>query len=56
MAGWRHPDAHGDGGANFKHWAEYARTMERGKLDMLFIADTIGTPGPDVARPPFPTP
>ena len=47
MAGWRHPEAYGQGGLNFKHWAEYARTMERGKLDMLFIADTIGTPGSD---------
>ena len=47
MAGWRHPEAYADGGLNFKHWAEYARTMERGKLDMLFIADTIGTPGSD---------
>jgi FMN-dependent oxidoreductase (nitrilotriacetate monooxygenase family) len=47
MAGWRHPGAYADGGLNFKHWAEFARTMERGKLDMLFIADTIGTPGSD---------
>jgi alkanesulfonate monooxygenase len=47
MAGWRHPDSYADGGLNFRHWAEFARTMERGKLDMLFIADTIGTPGSD---------
>ena len=47
MAGWRHPEAHADGGLNFKRWIEYAKTMERGKLDMLFIADTIGTPGAD---------
>ena len=47
MAGWRHPDAYIDGGQNIKRWVEYARTMERGKLDMLFIADTIGTPGSD---------
>jgi len=47
MAGWRHPEAYEDAGLNFKRWAEFARTMERGKLDMLFIADTVGTPGSD---------
>ncbi len=47
MAGWRHPDAHADGGTNFAHWADYARTMERGRFDMLFVADTIGVPGAD---------
>ncbi len=47
MAGWRHPDSYTDSGLNFKRWVEFARTMERGKLDMLFIADTIGTPGAD---------
>lgn len=50
MAGWRHPEAYADGGLNFKRWVEYAKTMERGKLDMLFIADTIGTPGADDAE------
>ena len=47
MAGWRHPDAYDDTGLSFHRWAELARTMERGKLDMLFIADTIGVPGAD---------
>src|SRR5690606_17295292 len=28
-------------------WIEFARIMERGKLDMLFIADGIGTAGAD---------
>jgi N-acetyl-S-(2-succino)cysteine monooxygenase len=46
-AGWRHPRAYADGGSNFKRWIEFAQTMERGKLDMLFIADTIGVPGAD---------
>jgi alkanesulfonate monooxygenase len=46
-AGWRHPEAYADGGLNFKRWIEFAHAMERGKLDMLFIADTIGVPGAD---------
>ena len=46
-AGWRHPQAYADGGLNFKRWIEFAQTMERGKLDMLFIADTIGMPMTD---------
>ncbi len=46
-AGWRHPQAYADGGLNFKRWLEFAQTMERGKLDMLFIADTIGVPPAD---------
>jgi len=46
-AGWRHPDAYADGGLNFKRWVEFAHIMERGRLDMLFIADTIGVPGAD---------
>jgi len=45
IAGWRHPDAYVDAGSNFQRWVEFARTMERGKLDMLFIADVIGVPG-----------
>jgi alkanesulfonate monooxygenase len=30
-----------------ERWIEFAQTMERGKLDMLFIADGIGVPGAD---------
>jgi FMN-dependent oxidoreductase (nitrilotriacetate monooxygenase family) len=45
IAGWRHPDAYVDAGSNFQRWIEFARTMERGKLDMLFVADVIGVPG-----------
>ncbi len=42
LAGWRLPEAHADSGLKFERWAEFAKTMERGKLDMLFIADSIG--------------
>ena len=45
IAGWRHPDSYVDAGSNFQRWIEFAQTMERGKLDMLFIADVIGVPG-----------
>jgi FMN-dependent oxidoreductase (nitrilotriacetate monooxygenase family) len=45
VAGWRHPDAFADAGSNFQRWIEFARIVERGKLDMLFVADVIGVPG-----------
>jgi FMN-dependent oxidoreductase (nitrilotriacetate monooxygenase family) len=44
-AGWRHPDAYVDAGSNLSRWVEFAQTLERGKLDMLFVADVIGVPG-----------
>ncbi len=46
-AGWRLPDAYADVGTSLEHWIEFAKTMERGKLDMLFLADGIGTHGID---------
>jgi len=45
MAGWRHPDAYTDIAENIGRWTELARMMERGKLDMLFIADSVGIYG-----------
>src|ERR1044072_7364830 len=45
IAGWRHPDAYVDAGSNLQRWFEFARILERGKLDMLFVADVIGVPG-----------
>jgi FMN-dependent oxidoreductase (nitrilotriacetate monooxygenase family) len=45
IAGWRHPDAYVDAGSNIQRWIEFARIMERGKLDMLFVADVIGVQG-----------
>lgn len=47
LAGWRLPDSYADAGMKLDRWIEFARTMERGKLDMLFIADSIGTSGAD---------
>ncbi|HXQ50515.1 MAG TPA: LLM class flavin-dependent oxidoreductase [Stellaceae bacterium] len=47
IAGWRLPEAYADTGVTLKRWIEFARTMERGKLDMLFIADSHGVAGAD---------
>src|ERR1044072_6800157 len=41
VASWRHPQAQADAGINFKHYAEIAQTEERGKFDMVFLADNV---------------
>ncbi len=41
VASWRHADAQADAGVNFEHYVEIARTAERGKFDMLFLADNL---------------
>ena len=41
VAAWRHPNAQADGGLNFKHYQQIAQTAERGKFDMLFLADVV---------------
>lgn len=60
VGGWRRADAEVDAGFNVRRWVEYASLAERGKLDMLFLADGNGVNGvedPDllsrnpVARP-----
>jgi FMN-dependent oxidoreductase (nitrilotriacetate monooxygenase family) len=42
VASWRHPRAQADAGINFKHYVELAQTAERGKFDMVFLADSLG--------------
>ncbi len=42
VASWRHERAQADAGVNFAHYAEIARTAERGKFDMVFLADNVG--------------
>jgi alkanesulfonate monooxygenase len=42
VASWRHPQSQADAGINFKHYVEIAQTAERGKFDMVFLADNIG--------------
>jgi FMN-dependent oxidoreductase (nitrilotriacetate monooxygenase family) len=39
IAAWRHADANAAAAVDFGHWTELARTAERGKFDMLFLAD-----------------
>ena len=43
--GWRHPDAVIDAGFNYDPWVDFARLIERGKFDMLFLADGNGVNG-----------
>ena len=42
VASWRHPGAQADAGINFQHYVEIAQTAERGKFDMIFLADNVG--------------
>ena len=42
VAAWRLLEAQADGGANFAHYVELARIAERGRFDMLFLADSVG--------------
>jgi alkanesulfonate monooxygenase len=41
LAAWRHPNNPPDAAVNFAHFVEIARTAERGKFDMIFMADNI---------------
>ena len=40
IASWRHPDAYAAASVDFAHYTELARTAERGKFDLLFLADS----------------
>ncbi|MFJ4374006.1 LLM class flavin-dependent oxidoreductase [Pseudomonas japonica] len=41
VAGWRHPAAQADGGLDFEHYRQLARTAERGCFDAIFLSDTL---------------
>ena len=41
VASWRHPQSQADAGVNFKHYVELAKTAERGRFDMIFLADNV---------------
>jgi alkanesulfonate monooxygenase len=43
VASWRHPRAQADAAVNIKHYVEIARTAERAKFDMIFLADGQAT-------------
>lgn len=40
---WRHPDDHARDYNTIDYWVELAKTMEKGLIDGLFIADVLGT-------------
>ena len=41
VAAWLHPDAQIDAGTNFQHYAEITQIAERGKFDLMFVADAV---------------
>lgn len=41
VASWRHPRAQRDAHINIEHYIEIARTAERAKFDMIFLADAL---------------
>ena len=43
VAAWLHPDAQIDAGTNFRHYAEITQTAERGRFDLMFVADAVAT-------------
>lgn len=40
IASWRHPDAYAPAHVDFAHYKALAQTAERGKFDLLFLADS----------------
>lgn len=40
---WTHPADHSTNLNSLDYWLDYARLLERGLFDMLFLADSIGT-------------
>ena len=43
VAAWMHPDAQIDAGTNVDHYIEITQTAERGKFDLVFLADALAT-------------
>jgi len=48
VASWRHPRAQVDAPINIDHYVEIARTAERAKFDMIFLADGVATRQADI--------
>ncbi|CAH1654810.1 MULTISPECIES: LLM class flavin-dependent oxidoreductase [unclassified Chelatococcus] len=42
VAGWRHPDGETDSAFNYQRCVELAKTAQRGKFDLFFLADLVG--------------
>ncbi len=47
IAAWRHPDVFAEANQSIAHYANLARTAERGRFDLVFNADTAAIFGPD---------
>jgi len=47
VAAWRHPESQADAGLNIGHYRDLARTAERGKFDLVFVADSPATGNED---------
>jgi alkanesulfonate monooxygenase len=43
VASWLDESAQVDAGTNFWHYVELAQTAERGKFDLMFVADSVAT-------------
>jgi N-acetyl-S-(2-succino)cysteine monooxygenase len=43
VAAWHHPQSQMDAGINPAHYLEMAQTAERGKFDLIFLADSAAT-------------
>jgi len=48
VASWRHPRAQRDAHQNIEHYVEIARTAQRAKFDMIFLADGNATRDADI--------
>jgi len=42
VSAWLHPDTQADAGHNLAHYKDLAQTAERGKFDLIFVADSPG--------------
>lgn len=55
VAAWRHPRSQIDAGSNAAHYLDLARMAERGKFDLIFLADSLAIrPGDLKARGRWP--
>ena len=48
VAAWLDDDVPADAGVDFRHYVEFARICERGRLDFLFIPDSLTVRGDDI--------
>jgi FMN-dependent oxidoreductase (nitrilotriacetate monooxygenase family) len=48
VAAWRHPRVPADAGVSLPHFADLARTAERGRFDFIFLADSMAVRGRDL--------